>query len=109
LAASTIIYAAAKKRYVGELRSVMPIPIGIALKQRPENAEVEEFQVAAYPAASQHHGIYLGFAFVLVLDRSRLKINVWWKVRTDLGQWANLRRVGKTKLESSAVGEPNLW
>jgi hypothetical protein len=44
LAASTMIYAAAEKRYVAELRAVMPILIAIGLKQRPENAEVEEFR-----------------------------------------------------------------
>jgi hypothetical protein len=42
--ASTIAYAAAKKRFIAELRSVMPILIAIGLKQRPENAEVEEFR-----------------------------------------------------------------
>lgn len=41
---STIAYAAAKKRYIAELRSVMPILIAIGLKQRLENAEVEEFR-----------------------------------------------------------------
>jgi hypothetical protein len=44
LAASTTIYAAAEKRYVAELRAVMPILIAIGLKQRPENAEVDEFR-----------------------------------------------------------------
>jgi hypothetical protein len=44
LAASTRTYAAAKKRYVAELRPVMPIFVAISLKQRPENAEVEEFR-----------------------------------------------------------------
>jgi hypothetical protein len=43
LAASTTTYAAAKKRYVAELRPVMPIIIAIGLKQRAENAEVKEF------------------------------------------------------------------
>jgi hypothetical protein len=43
LAASTLAYAAAKKRYVAELRPVMPIIIAIGLKQKPENAEVQEF------------------------------------------------------------------
>jgi hypothetical protein len=42
--ASTIAYAAAKKRYIAELRSVMPILIAIGLKQRPKDAEVEEFR-----------------------------------------------------------------
>jgi hypothetical protein len=42
LAVSTIIYAAAKKRYVAGLRAVMPILIAIAMKRRLENAEVEE-------------------------------------------------------------------
>jgi hypothetical protein len=41
LAASTMIYAAAEKRYVAELRAVTSTPIAIALKQRPENAETE--------------------------------------------------------------------
>jgi hypothetical protein len=44
LAASTMVYAGAKKRYLAELRPVMPIVIAIGLKQRPENAEVEEFR-----------------------------------------------------------------
>jgi hypothetical protein len=44
LAASTMAYAAAEKRYVAELRAVMPILIAIGLKQRPENAEVDEFR-----------------------------------------------------------------
>jgi hypothetical protein len=44
LAAATMTYAAAKKRYVAELRPVMPIFIAIALKQRPENDEVQEFR-----------------------------------------------------------------
>lgn len=44
LAASTMIYAAAEKRYVAELRAVMPIVIALALKQRPEDAEVDELR-----------------------------------------------------------------
>jgi hypothetical protein len=44
LAASTMAYAATKKRYVAELRAVMPIIMAIGLKQRPENAELEEFR-----------------------------------------------------------------
>ena len=44
LAASTMAYATAKKRYATELRTVMPIIIAIGLKQRPEDAEVEEFR-----------------------------------------------------------------
>ena len=39
LAASMMIYAATEKRYVAELRAVIPIVIALALKQRPENAE----------------------------------------------------------------------
>ena len=40
-------YAAAKKRYVAELRPVMPIIIAIGLKQKPENAEVQELPGSA--------------------------------------------------------------
>jgi hypothetical protein len=43
LAASTMAYAAAKKRYIAELRPVMPIIIAIGLKHKPEDAEVQEF------------------------------------------------------------------
>ena len=43
LAATTMAYAAAKKRYFSELRRAMPILIAIGLKQRPETSEVEEF------------------------------------------------------------------
>ena len=46
LAESTMAYAAAKKRYLAEFRSAMPILIAIGLKQRPETAEVEEFRSA---------------------------------------------------------------
>jgi hypothetical protein len=46
LAASTMAYAAAKKRYLSEFRSAMPILIAIGLKQRPETAEIEEFRSA---------------------------------------------------------------
>jgi hypothetical protein len=44
LAASTMTYAAAEKRYLAELRAVMPIIIAIGLKQRPEDGEVDEFR-----------------------------------------------------------------
>jgi hypothetical protein len=33
-------YAAAKKRYLSEFRSAMPILIAIGLKHRPETAEI---------------------------------------------------------------------
>jgi hypothetical protein len=46
LAASTMAYAAKKKRYFSEFRSAMPILIAIGLKQRPETSEVEEFRSA---------------------------------------------------------------
>lgn len=46
LAASTMAYAAKKKRYLSEFRSAMPILIAIGLKQRPETSEVEEFRSA---------------------------------------------------------------
>ena len=46
LAASTLAYAVAKKRYFSELRSALPILIAIGLKERPETAEVEEFRSA---------------------------------------------------------------
>ena len=39
-------YAAAKKRYLSEFRSAMPILIAIGLKQRPETAEVEKLRSA---------------------------------------------------------------
>jgi hypothetical protein len=42
LAASTIAYAGAKKRYFAELRCALPILIAIGLKERPETSEVEE-------------------------------------------------------------------
>jgi len=46
LATTTMDYAAAKKRYLSELRRTMPILIAIGLKQRPETSEVEEFRSA---------------------------------------------------------------
>jgi hypothetical protein len=46
LDASTMAYASAKKRYLSEFRSAMPILIAIGLKQRPETAEIEEFRSA---------------------------------------------------------------
>ena len=46
LAASTMAYAAAKKRYLAEFRTAMPILIAIGLKRRPETAEIEEFRSA---------------------------------------------------------------
>jgi hypothetical protein len=39
-------YAAAKKRYLAEFRTAMPILIAIGLKRRPETAEIEEFRSA---------------------------------------------------------------
>jgi hypothetical protein len=45
LAESTLTYATAKRRYVAELRSVMPIIIAIGLKRRPEDMEVAEFRL----------------------------------------------------------------
>ena len=44
LAASTIAYAGAKKRYFAELRCALPILIAIGLKERPETSEVQEFR-----------------------------------------------------------------
>jgi hypothetical protein len=42
----TMAYAGAKKRYLSEFRSAMPILIAIGLKQKPETSEVEEFRSA---------------------------------------------------------------
>jgi hypothetical protein len=46
LAASTLAYAVAKKRYFSELRSALPILIAIGLKEKPETSEVEEYRSA---------------------------------------------------------------
>ena len=51
LAASTLAYAVAKKRYFSELRSALPILIVIGLKERPKTSEVANASNGEWPVA----------------------------------------------------------